>query len=348
MVNENFTKNKCISFSFRDRYCKLLGGESFVNSPENLFQDTSNDRLNTIIEKLYNSSPWLKVVSQEFEEENPWLHKIITSPLRKKFFDDFIKPDRLFVLDIGAGWGQITIPLAKSNRVCALEPNPNRLNFINLCSQQESVNNNISFVGADYLDIKFQTKFDLIISIGVLEWVGVFNREKNPQELQKLFLSKINSNLSQNGRLVIGIENRVGLKYLMGANDDHIGKPYISCYRSEISKKKYVEATNRELRCFTYTISEYKDLLLHAGFSSFEFYVALPDYKLPSQIFPISQDFINCDFNRFLMKNNFIPEYDGSNGRNLENNLEIESHYSSLAEMNIAHFFAPSFYIVAQ
>ena len=47
------------------------------------------------------------------------------------------------------------------------------------------------FLGVDYMDVHFETKFDLILSIGVLEWVGAF-RESNqpPEEIQKEFLSK--------------------------------------------------------------------------------------------------------------------------------------------------------------
>ena len=63
-------------------------------------------------------------------------------------------------MDIGAGWGQFTLPLAKQNQICSLEPTPERLDFIRTASEQEKVSKNISFIGADYLDIKFENKFD--------------------------------------------------------------------------------------------------------------------------------------------------------------------------------------------
>ena len=61
-------------------------------------------------------------------------------------------------MDIGAGWGQFSLPLAKQNQVCSLEPTPERLDFIKAASKQEGVDQNISYIGADYLDVKFENK----------------------------------------------------------------------------------------------------------------------------------------------------------------------------------------------
>ena len=154
-------------------------------------------------------------------------------------------------MDIGAGWGQFSIPLSRENYVCALEPTPERIDFIKAVANQEKISHKISFIGSDYLDLKFNTKFDLILSIGVFEWVGSFRLDKEPQELQLEFLKKIKSELKDTGNLIIGIENRLGLKYLLGANDDHTGLPNISKLPAELAKKLYKEKTDKELRCFT-------------------------------------------------------------------------------------------------
>ena len=59
--------------------------------------------------------------------------KSICSPKRTKFLDEFIKPKDLIILDIGAGWGQLTIPLAKQNQICSLEPTPTPTRFYKNC-----------------------------------------------------------------------------------------------------------------------------------------------------------------------------------------------------------------------
>ena len=105
------------------------------------------------------------------------------------------------------------------------------------------------------------------------------------------------------------------------------------------------EAVQEELKCFTYSLSEYDNLLREAGFKTVNFHVAIPDYKLPSEILPIRNNGKECYFNEFLVHKKWVTEHDGSNGAELRNQDLLKSHYNSLADMNIAHYFAPSFYI---
>jgi hypothetical protein len=273
------------------------------------------------------------------------LCSIITSPKRYKFLEEMSLEQNQRVLDIGAGWGQTAIPLARTNKVCALEPTPERMHFIQAAAKQEHVEENLFFIGSDYMEVEFQTKFDLILSIGVLEWVGAFRKDGEAEEVQATFLAKTKKDLRTEGQLVIGIENRLGLKYLLGANDDHIGVPNISFLKKELAKKKYKGTANQELRCLTHTIAEYERMLKNAGYGETRFYAALPDYKLPEKIFPINGS--KCKMNDFILNGGWFNEHDGTNGNPLPNQEELKSLYLSLAEMNLAHYFAPSFFIEA-
>ena len=337
--------NGKIVFKVKKQLHTLGVGETFRAKPENCYQDTSEENIRSVIEEIKNGTHWKQAVKEKYKEANPWLYEIVCSPQRTKFIDEYIKPKNFQILDIGAGWGQFTIPLAKQNQICSLEPTPERLDFIKAASKQEGVDQNISYIGADYFDVKFENKFDLILSIGVLEWVGAFKTDKPPEEVQKEYLSKIKTELKEHGKLVIGIENRLGLKYLLGANDDHTGLPNISCLTSNLAKVKFKQQVDCELKCFTYSFSEYKKLLLKAGFKNITFHVASPDYKLPTKIFPVKGE--ASTFNEFLLNNNWINEHDGSNGKTLLNQDQLQSVYFSIAEMDIAHYFAPSFFIEA-
>ena len=340
---------KQTNFIFNKNYIKLEDGETFrAPIADSCYRDTSTGTLRTIIEEIQSGKNWKQAVKDKFRKNNTWLCDIITSPKRTKFLDEFIKPKGLRILDIGAGWGQFSIPLARKNFVCALEPTPERLDFIKAVSDQENLANKLSFICANYQDIKFQKKFDLILSIGVLEWVGKFYpSEKSPESAQLEFLMKTKKDLTEEGKLVIGIENRLGLKYLLGANDDHTGLPHISYFRNELAKTKFKQKTNQELECFTYSLAEYKSVLHRAGFSTIKFYASLPDYKLPREIFPISKNLSKCDLNNAIQNGRKVDEHDGTNGKKLENQEDIYSMYMSLAEMEIAHYFAPSFFIEA-
>ncbi|MDB0030946.1 class I SAM-dependent methyltransferase [Opitutales bacterium] len=332
-----------VSFKINKQNHSLEWGDTFTSKPENCYQDTKEENIRSIIEKIQNGTPWKQAVKQKFKTNNPWLYEIVCSPKRTKFIDEFVKPKDLHILDIGAGWGQFTLPLAKQNQICSLEPTPERLDFIKAAAEQEKVSPNISFIGADYLDINFQNKFDLILSIGVLEWVGAFKMNKPPEELQLDFLKKIKSELKENGKLIIGIENRLGLKYLLGAPDDHTGLSNISIHQKELARKLYREETDQELRVLTHSITEYQEMLHKAGFDDINFYTSNPDYKLPVKIFPIKNN--QCKLNEHILKEKWIEEHDGTSGKKLANKEELRNMSKSFARLNTLHNFAPSYFI---
>ena len=119
--------------------------------------------------------------------------------------------------------------------------------------------------------------------------------------------------------------------------------PDISVYDSDLARQKYRTRTAQELRCFTYTDAELRELLQAAGFSSPSFFAAFPDYKLPEKILP----FDDAVENALMEGAPFADEHDGSCGARLENQRELRSHYRSLAQMGIAWLFAPSFFVTA-
>ena len=86
-------------------------------------------------------------------------------------------------------------------------------------------------------------------------------------------------------------------------------------------------------------------MLERAGFGSLNFYAATPDYKLPQKIFEIKEN--TSGFNDFICDGGWIEEHDGSNGKILNNQEEMKFVYKKLAKENVAHLFAPSYYIVA-
>jgi 2-polyprenyl-3-methyl-5-hydroxy-6-metoxy-1,4-benzoquinol methylase len=338
-------KMNAISFRIGSEKVILKNGQSHCVETKRYYRDTEKEKIFDILNLINTGTKWKEAVEESFAETNPWLKSIVTSPKRCKFLEEMTLSKNLRVLDIGAGWGQTTIPLARTYKVCALEPTPERLDFIQAAAKQENVTKNLFFIGSDYMEVEFQTKFDLILSIGVLEWIGAFREDGEAEELQADFLAKTKADLRSDGKLVIGIENRLGLKYLLGANDDHIGIPDIACHTKDLAKEKYKHTTNNELRCLTYSLAEYEKMLKNAGYQELHFYAALPDYKLPDKIFPIEG--IECKMNDFILSGGWIDEHDGTNGSALKNQNELKSLYLSLAEMRLAHYFAPSFFIEA-
>lgn len=338
-------KGNHIFFRSDNRLVKLDLGKSHTRIPKKYYKDAPKKVILEATKRIKRGEHWRSVLTDLLKEKNDWLLQIITSNLRNKFIDEksFSKED--FILDIGAGWGQFSIPLAKTNRVCSVEPTPEKIEFIKTVAKQENVEENIFFLGADYLQLQFDTKFDCILCIGVLEWIGSFRDDLEPFEMQVSFLNKARKDLKKNGTMIIGIENRIGLKYLLGAADDHTGIPHISYFDYHRARKKFNEKTNKELKCFTYCLGEYTNMLKKSGFSKIQFFVALPDYKLPQKIFPINGE--ACAFNDFLKTGKMIKEHSGTDGSELPFQELLQSTYRTLALENLAHHFAPSFFIEA-
>ena len=94
--------------------------------------------MKSIIAEINEGKEWRTAVNEKFADSHPWLNNIVTSSNRTKFIEEFLNAKNLVVLDIGAGWGQFSLPLAKNNTVCALEPTPERLKFIEAIAQQDN------------------------------------------------------------------------------------------------------------------------------------------------------------------------------------------------------------------
>ena len=331
-----------INFRHGDKVVALPAGDLWASAPPGAtYRDTSAEELLAIVHEVERGTPWREEVARRYAQINPWLHQIVTAPSRDLFFRHFPPAAGSRVLDLGAGWGQISLPLARSFEVTALEPTPERLAFIRAAAAQERVNERLHFVQADFFDIEFDTRFDLVTCIGVLEWVPKF-RTGDPREVQIDFLRRLRGVLAPGGRVIIGIENRLGLKYLLGAPDDHIGAPGISVYDSALATSKWRALAGGELRSFTFTHAELCELLTAAGLPEITSFASLPDYKVPQVILPLGNA-----VNEYFGRGNFIPEHDGSCGRPLEFQPELRSHYRSLAQLGIAQAFVPSFFAAA-
>jgi 2-polyprenyl-3-methyl-5-hydroxy-6-metoxy-1,4-benzoquinol methylase len=310
------------------------------------YRDTSAEMLWGIISEIESGSPWQEVVTQKYAANFPWLYQIITSPARDLFFRQHPPSSGTRVLDVGAGWGQISLPLSRQAgvEVTALEPTHERIAFIRAVALQEKSAGHMHFIQADFQSVTFDAAFDLVCCIGVLEWVPKF-RAGDPRTVQLEFLRRMHAALQPGGKCCVGIENRFGLKYLLGSRDDHTGLRNVSVLEAALASSKHHVATAQELRAFTYTHAEYEILFREAGFTQIQTHAAFPDYKLPQLILPYTTA---ASFNQSLLNSEIPREHDGIDGQPLDHPEEFLSHYRSLAGMGIAQFFSPSFFFLLQ
>lgn len=336
-----------IRFTHLDRCLNLAPGAVFSLPREQGFRDTATADLLGLIDEIEAGRPWREAVRARYATARPWLHRIISEPARTAFFDQVLPADPGLTLDIGAGWGQVCRELAARRTVVALEPVAERLAFIRTAARQDGVAGRLACIGADYFEVRFETHFDTICAIGVLEWVGAFQTHADPQERQRAFLRKVRAELAPGGCLVLGIENRLGLKYLLGCPDDHLGVPHIACLPAGRARQAWQRAAGRALQSFTYSGPELELLLHEAGFRNVELFAAFPDYKLPEKILPLRND--GTEVNEWLESDRPPPEHNGYDGGALPPDLQerLVRHYRTLARAGLAGHFVPSFFVRA-
>lgn len=178
----------------------------------------------------------------------------------------FTKQDK--VLEIGCGCGTLTGSLCeKCQNVVCVEGSKRRAEITYYRHQNKD---NLEVYAGNFNDIKIDQKFDYIILIGVFEYAKLFFKSNEPFDE---FLEKIKKLLKPNGKVLIAIENRYGIKYWAGANEDHIVKPYVGLEGYEAYKVQ------------TFGQKELINLITKHGFTKTKFYYPFPDYKLPTIVY---------------------------------------------------------------
>lgn len=112
-----------------------------------------------------------------------------------------------------------------------------------------------------------EAKYDYIVAAGILE------RSNSPAEL----LAKLRGMLKTSGRLFVGAENRLALRYFCGDKDGFSGHVLdsIDSYRQVVGKAK------ETLKGHAYAKAELARMLEEAGFTGFKFYSVWPGLTCP-------------------------------------------------------------------
>lgn len=175
------------------------------------------------------------------------------------------------ILEIGSGCGALTGLLSrKTKSVTCIELSKKR-SLINAYRNAEC--ENITIYIGNFKDIEphLTESFDYITLIGVLEYSAIYLSEPDPY-LKMLEIAK--KHLTSDGRLIVAIENKMGLKYWNGAAEDHTGR--IGSGLNDYSEGETVR---------TFSKLELETLLQKAGVKSYKMYYPMPDYKLPEIIY---------------------------------------------------------------
>ena len=154
------------------------------------------------------------------EERKSWPVLYHLSSLRENIVDWLPIDSGMKVLEVGSGCGAITGALArKAGEVHCVDLSKKR-SMINAYRHMDCENVTIHVGNFQDVEPDLPCDYDYILLIGVFEYAQAYIESGSPYED---FLHIIGKHIKNNGRIVIAIENKLGLKYWAGCKEDHLG-----------------------------------------------------------------------------------------------------------------------------
>ena len=228
-----------------------------------------------------------KNIDEVLAQDHRWPILYHLSPIRQNIINWYPFEKGASCLEIGGGCGAITGALCDALEEVTVVELSKRRSTINF--ERHKMYDNLEIIVGNLNDITFKKKFDYITLNGVLEYAGAFTDTDEPYSD---FLKQIKRYLKPNGRLIIAIENRYGIKYFAGAKEDHTEKLFDSLEGYE---------GNHSVR--TFGKLELETLLRESGYPEQTFYYPHPDYKMPMEIY--SQEWLPGPYTMLTPAPNF-------------------------------------------
>ncbi len=207
------------------------------------------------------------------EERASWPIFYHLSSLRENIVEWLPIDKNAKVLEVGSGCGAITGALArKAGSVTCIDLSRKR-SLINAYRHQDM--DNIYIHVGNFKDVEkdLPCDYDYVMLIGVFEYGQGYMDSDTPYED---FMNILKKHLKPgSGRMVIAIENKLGLKYFAGCKEDHSGR-YFDGIEDYSSNKGIAR---------TFSKKGLEKILEQCGIGEYSFYYPYPDYKFPNVLF---------------------------------------------------------------
>ncbi len=179
------------------------------------------------------------------------------------------KKDR--VLEVGSGCGAVTGALARLAGFVTCVDLSKKRSLVNANRHKDC--ENLEILVGNFQDIEehLPADYDYITLIGVFEYSEGYIGGERPYVNM---LKKLARHLAPGGKIVLAIENRLGLKYWAGCAEDHNGLFF-----------EGLEGYPTTQGAKTFSKKELEEIIAAAGEYRCQFYYPYPDYKFPTSIY---------------------------------------------------------------
>lgn len=229
------------------------------------YQDGAEDRILEILRAADDRSTESDELSRRITD---WPSRYHLSRQRANLLRPLRLGPGLRILEIGAGTGVLSRFLAESGaEVVALE---GHLDRARATAARCAGLANVEVVCGPLEEFDDPDGFDLVCLVGVLEYsasgagAGTAHQE---------FLRRAAALRRPGGAVLVAIENQIGIKYLLGYREDHLGLPWIG-----------IEGYPGDHGIRTFSRRVLGDMLAAAGLPAQSWFFPFPDYKLPSVV----------------------------------------------------------------
>lgn len=173
------------------------------------------------------------------------------------------------VLEVGAGCGALTGFLCQHcASVTAVELSEDACAVNEVRNQKYE---NLTIQTGNFMEMPSQ-QYDYVVMVGTLAYAPYYSDAKDPFVAM---LAKAGEFLAPDGKLLLAISNKFGLKYWAGAREDHTGGFYdgLEGYNGTTSLAQ------------TFSKEGLMEKISLAGYTQMDFYYPFPDHRFPTQIF---------------------------------------------------------------
>lgn len=175
------------------------------------------------------------------------------------------------VLEIGSGCGAITGALSKKAGSVTCVDLSKKRSLINAYRHEDCDNVTIRVGNFQDIEPKLDIDYDYALLIGVFEYGQSYIGGQTPFED---FLKIIRKHVKNDGKIVIAIENKYGLKYWAGCREDHLGT-----FFSNI--ENYPDGGGVR----TFSKKGLERIFDSCGETEYSFYYPYPDYKFMTTLY---------------------------------------------------------------
>ena len=254
------------------------------------FYKESEDYLSDNESKIISLMSENKSFDEIIEKEPTVNNYVYLSSVKENLLNWYDFKDNSSVLEIGAGFGELTNLLVKKvSNLVVIEENLKKAKILE--ERFKNGYDNLELIVGKFENINLKNKFDYIVITDYLEKNDFYKT----LEIAKKYLK-------ENGTFLVAVNNKYGIKNWKGKDD------YKNLLNQDKSTKKYIENSLNKL-----------------GFRNYKFYYIYPEYKAPNLIYTDEYKLTIEDTSRNFELNEVFEETNFKENELLENLLKDES-----------------------